>query len=129
MALKISLKPNEKIIIGGAVLANGNGKSCKLIIENNVPLLRQRDILGENDADTPCKRIYFVLQLMYIDEGNLPDHHNTYWKLVRDLLEAAPSMTGLIDQISEQVVNRRYYQALKTANHLIEYEQEILKHV
>ena len=129
MALKLTLKPNEKTIIGGAVLSNGNLKNCNLIVENNVPVLRQKDILSEEDADTPCGRIYFVIQLMYIDEENLSTHHQTYWKLVRELLDAAPSMTKCVFQISEFILNGRYYQALKLASELINYEQEVLKHV
>ena len=129
MALKLTLKPNEKTIIGGAVLSNGNPKNCNLIVENNVPVLRQKDILSEEDAVTPCSRIYFVIQLMYIDEENLSTHHHTYWNLVRELLDAAPSRTGYIDQINEHILSGRYYQALKLASGLINYEQEVLKHV
>ena len=74
MTLKITLKPREKMIIGGAVLINGNPKNTDLIIENTVPVLRQKDILSEKDATSPCSRIYFVIQLMYIDEANLLTH-------------------------------------------------------
>ena len=127
MALKISLKPHERLIIGGAVVTNGDTK-CDLIVENNVPILRQKDILREEEANTPCRRIYFLIQLMYVDEGNLVTHHGTYWKLVQEVAQAAPSTIGLIDQISEEILNIRYYQALKLARKLIEYEKELIKH-
>jgi len=127
MALKITLKPNEKIIAGGAVVINGNAKNTHLIIENNVPVLRQKDILSERDIDSHCKRIYFVIQLMYIDEENLSIHYQAYWELVRELLDAAPSMTGFVDEISEQILNCRYYRALKLAAELINCEQEVLQ--
>ncbi len=127
MALKISLKPNEKLIIGGAVVTNGDTK-CDLIVENNTPILRQKDILREEDANTPCRRIYFLVQLMYVDESNLVTHHGTYWKLVQDVVQAAPSTIPMIDQISEEILNARYYQALKLARKLIEYEKELVNH-
>ncbi|MBW2168179.1 MAG: flagellar biosynthesis repressor FlbT, partial [Deltaproteobacteria bacterium] len=123
MPLKITLKPNERMIIGGAVVTNGNTKS-DFIIENNVPILRQKDIMSVKDAGSPGSRIYFVIQLMYIDEENLTTHHNTYWKLVQDFVKAAPSMLGLIDQISEHILSNRHYQALKLSKKLIVYEQE-----
>lgn len=128
MALKITLKPHERIIIGGAVVSNG-GRRSDFIVENNVPILRQKDIMSEIDANTLASRIYFVIQLMYIDEQNLITHHNAYWKLIRDLIEAAPRVLGLIDQISEHIVSNRYYQALKIARKLIDYEQEVLNRV
>ncbi|MCK5420148.1 MAG: flagellar biosynthesis repressor FlbT [Desulfobacterales bacterium] len=129
MTLKITLKPREKMIIGGAVLINGNPKNTDLIIENTVPVLRQKDILSEKDATSPCSRIYFVIQLMYIDEANLLTHHNAYWKLVRELLDAAPSLTGFIDQINQHILSGRHYQALKLARELITYEQEVISRV
>lgn len=128
MSLKISLKPQERIILGGAVVQNG-GSRCDLLVENNVPILREKDILREEDADTPCKRIYFTIQLMYIDEKNLAEYHNAYWKLVRDVLDAAPSTLTLIDLISDHILGNRCYQALKLAQKLIDYEQEVVQHV
>ena len=95
MALKIALKPGERILIGGAVVKNGSRQTAELIVENNAPVLREKDILSEKEADTPCSRIYFVIQLMYIDTENLAIHHESYWKLVRPLLKAAPRLHGI----------------------------------
>lgn len=129
MALKITLKPHEKMIVGNAVLANANAKSCDLLIENNVPILRQKDVLNESEATSPCRRIYFVIQLMYIEGENLVGHQKIYWQLVQELIKAAPSMTPLIDQINEEIVSNRFYQALKLAKCLIDYEQEVVNRV
>jgi len=123
MALKIDLKPHERLIIGGAVVANGNSR-CELVVENNVVILRQKDILREKDASTPCKRIYFIVQLMYVDESQLLDKHNVYWTLIKDVVEAAPSTARLLADMSEHIVNKRYYPALKLARKLIKYEEE-----
>ena len=128
MALKLSLKPGEKMIIGGAVVKNGDTKA-ELFIENKVPLLRKKDIMVENDAQTVAEKIYFTIQLMYIDQENLINHHNTYWNYVQELSKAAPSTIALIDQISEQIVGNNYYQALKLSRKLMDYEKEIMSRV
>jgi len=128
MALKITLKPHERLIIGGAVLTNGDARSS-LIVENNVPILRERDILSEKNANSPCTRIYFIIQLMYVDEKNLAEHHSLYWKLVTDVVTAAPSTAILIEQINELILCEKFYQALKKAKKLIEYEQEVINRV
>ena len=127
MALKIGLKPGERIIISGAVITNGK-TTAQLLVENQVPILRQKDIMGENEATTPCRRIYLVIQLMYIDAGNPAMHHHTYWSLVKDVLKAAPSTLPLIGRISDHILNNRHYQALKLAKKLIEYEEEAIAH-
>ena len=129
MALKITLKSGERMIIGGAVVTNGNATSCDLIIENKTPILRQKDILTEEKADSPCQRIYYAIQLMYIDEENLAAYHKVYWDFVRDVVQAAPSMVAWIDSINEHILHRRYYQALKLTKRLIEYEQEAIERV
>lgn len=128
MALKITLKPHEKLIIGGAVIANGGTRS-DFLVENNVPILREKDIMSLKDADSPCRRIYFCIQLMYIDEKNMTEHHKTYWDLVRDVVKAAPSTKGMLNEISEQILHNQFYQALKSTRKLIDYEQEVMSHV
>ena len=114
------------MIIGGAIITNGNARS-NLFIENRVAILREKDIMKEADADTPCRRIYFVIQLMYIDEGNVVEYHNTYWNLVRDVVAAAPSTLDLIDPISRHILNGEYYKALKLTRKLTDYEEEAVK--
>jgi flagellar protein FlbT len=128
MALKISLKPKEKMIIGGAIIQNGE-KNSVLYIENSVPILREKDIMREEDADTFCSRIYFVIQLMYIDGKHLVEYHNTYWKLVGELVSAVPRTAGIVDEISQRILDNDHYQALKLSKKLIEFEKEALKNV
>lgn len=128
MGLKITLKPRERVIIGGAVVRNSDSSS-HLIIENKVPVLREKDIMSEAEANSPCRRIYFVIQLMYVDEKNVAEYHSSYWKAVRDILSSVPTMVPLIDQISEHILCNKYYHALKVTRKLIEYEQEVLNHV
>jgi flagellar protein FlbT len=128
MALKISLRPHERLIIGNAVIENSGSRS-EFVVENNVLILREKDIMTIKDADSPCRRIYFAIQLMYIDEKNLAQHHKTYWELVKDVIKAAPSTLRLIDQISRYILGYKYYQALKLTKKLIEYEQEAISNV
>lgn len=116
------------MIIDGAVITNG-AKRCELYIENNVAILRQKDILGEKEANSPAGRIYFTIQLMYIDEQNLALHHKNYWKLVHNFIGAAPNALPLIDEISDRILKSQYYQALKMARNLIKYEREVIDRV
>ena len=64
MALKVELKPGEKIILGECVVTNHDQRT-RLLIEGQVPILREKDILTPQRADTPAKRIYLAVQLMY----------------------------------------------------------------
>jgi flagellar protein FlbT len=125
MPLKLDLRPHEKLFLGGAVLVNGDSR-CQLAVLNDVPVLREKDILKEEDADSLCKRIYLAVQLMYMDPPNLTRYHQYYWDQVRSVIEVAPSTSELISRISEAVLAMQYYMALKSARELIRYEQELL---
>ena len=128
MSLKITLKPYEKIIVGDAVITNG-ASTCHLSVENNVPVLRQADIITDAEATTPCRRLYLAVQLMYIDDAKKADILPLYRDLVDDLLGVVPGMKDLITQTNEYIVKRKYYQALKLAKKLITYEEELLRNV
>ena len=125
MPLKLDLRPHEKLFLGGAVLVNGDSR-CQLAVLNDVPVLREKDILKEEDANTPCKRIYLAVQLMYMDLPNLARYHQYYWEQVRAVIEVAPSTTALIGKLSHAVLDAQYYQALRVARELIRYEQELI---
>ncbi|MDA8430021.1 MAG: flagellar protein FlbT, partial [Geobacteraceae bacterium] len=82
--------------------------------------------LTEAEATTPCKKIYLVIQLMYIGGGLTSELAQVYWELVRDVLDAAPSTNDLISEISAYIVDLSFYPALKVAKKLIYYEEELL---
>lgn len=128
MALKITLKPHEKMILGGAVVRCGDSK-CRFIVENNVPILRQNSILSVENADSPARRIYFAIQMMYVDEAHIAQHQKIYWEMVRQFLEAAPSTLEIVDHTNELILTGDYYQALRSARRLIDYEQEVIERV
>jgi len=110
-------------------VVSNDGSTCHLVIHNEVPVLRQKEVLTEATATTPCLRIYLAIQLMYMDEKNMAKYHEAYWKLVREVMQAAPSTIHLIDRISKDILANRYYQALKQAQKLISYEKELTQRV
>jgi flagellar protein FlbT len=125
MPLKLDLRPHEKLFLGGAVIVNGDSR-CHLTVINDVPVLREKDILKEQDADSPCKRIYLAVQMMYMDTQHLPKYHQYYWEQVRSVVDVAPSTAERLAAISSSVLDGHYYQALKAARDLIRYEQELV---
>lgn len=127
MPLKISLKPNEKFFIGGAVVENG-GSHAELTILNEVPLLREKDVMKEEAATTPCRRLYLCVQLMYMDSANQASYLSRYLQMMSEVMEAAPSTGRFLVEMNNDLAKGRYYQALKVARQLVEYEQELTTH-
>lgn len=127
MALVIDLKPQEKILIGEAVITNSSQRT-RLHIAGDTPIIREKDIMKEEDTNTPCKKIYFLVQCMYIS-SKPEEYHETYFKHVADIQKAAPSTTIFFVQINEQIIAGAYYKAMKLAQQLIEHERELIANV
>jgi flagellar protein FlbT len=126
MSLKVELKPGERLIIGTAVVRNGDQRA-RLFIEGDAPILREKDILTVASADSPAKKIYLAVQLMYL-QGDLSGHDDFYFPLIQDFLTAAPSSLPLIAEINNRILSGELYKALKAAKKLIAYEQELISH-
>ena len=124
MALKVELKPGEKVLIGDSVITNGEQRT-RFLVDGTAPILRERDIMTADRADTPAKRIYLAVQLMYTSKEPRA-YHEHYFSLVRDITSAAPSVWPYIESINNHILTGEMYKALKDAKKLISYEQELL---
>src|SRR3954452_11658583 len=126
MALKVELKPHERIIIGACVVTNTDQRARLLIDGDRIPILREKDILTPEIADTPAKLVYLAVQLMYLSPDPMA-HHPTYFSLVRDILTAMPSAWPFIEGINNYILNGDLYHALKEAKKLITHEEKLLE--
>ena len=126
MPLKVELKPHERIIIGNAVIRNGDAR-IRFFIEGDAPILREKDILTPSSADSPARSIYLALQIMYLSSDPAA-HNGTYFQLIGDFLEAAPSARPLVAEINNHILNDELYKALKAAQRLIAYEGDLVSH-
>jgi len=124
MSLKVELKPGERLIVGNCVITNSDQRT-RLFIDGKAPILREKDILTFETADSPAKRIYFAVQLMYIHE-DVAKLSEDYFKLVNDIVLGAPSTIRIVDEINNEILTGNLYKALKAAKRLIQYEQELL---
>lgn len=124
MALKVELKPGEKLLVGNCVVTNSDQRT-RLFIEGQAPILREKDILTPATADTPAKAVYLAIQIMYV-EGNVDKLSQSYFGLINEVVKAAPSTLPIIDNINNEILTGDLYKALRAAKKLIEYEGELL---
>lgn len=127
MGLVIDLKPGEKILIGDAVITNDTQRT-RLHISGKSPILREKDVMQEEDANTPCKKIYFIIQCMYMAEDSSA-YHDKYFALAQEIQHAVPQASFMFLIINEKIMSGLYYKAMKEAKELIKLEKEIIEDV
>ena len=130
MPLKLSLKPGEKFVLNGAVVQNGDRRAV-LVLQNKASVLREKDIMQSDDANTPARRIYFPVMMMYLDEGNAERYYDEFVRRLTEFMGVIANPPVLADcvNISKHCMEREFYKALMLCRKLVEYEDERLGNV
>ena len=124
MPLRVELKPFERIVIGETVLIN-SGTRTSFLIDGEAPILRERDTVTPETANTPAKRLYLCVQTMYL-KSDIPKYLPVYHGLLRDLRHASPGDRLAIDAINDHISSGALYKALKEIRKLMKREDGLL---
>ncbi|CAM3201259.1 flagellar biosynthesis repressor FlbT [Asticcacaulis taihuensis] len=130
MPLKLSLKPGEKFVLNGAVVQNGD-RRCSLVLQNKASVLREKDIMQQEDVNTPARHVYFPVMMMYLDEAGADKYYDEFLRRMSEFMSVISNPVILAEcvAISKSLMAREYYKALMSCRRLIEYEDERLGHV
>lgn len=128
MPLKLKLAPGEKIVVNGAVMTNGH-HGATLTINNQAAIMREGHILQEDDADTPTKRTYFLVQAMLLSPPPTPAQQDAFRRAMAELRACYQRPTGieLLHEVQGQIDVANYYKALSALRRLIDYEAQLLR--
>jgi flagellar protein FlbT len=130
LPLKLSLKPGEKFVLNGAVVQNGDRRGV-LVLQNKASVLREKDIMQQEQANTPARRIYFPVMMMYLDEAGAERYYDEFVRRMSEFMGVIRNPSILADcvDVSKYCMEREYYKALMLCRKLIEYEDERLGNV
>jgi len=130
LPLKLSLKPGEKFVLNGAVVQNGDRRGV-LILQNKASVLREKDILQPENANTPARRIYLPVMMMYLDPSEASKYYDEFVQKLSDFMGVIrnPQILAECVTISRCCMQRDYYKALLGCRKLIEYEDVRLGNV
>jgi flagellar protein FlbT len=130
MPLKLSLKPGERFVVNGAVLQNGDRRAV-LLLQNKASILREKDIIQPDEANTPGKHIYFPIMMMYLDPAEANRYYEDFVVRLNEFMGAIRSPDILKDcvSLSREVMAQDYYKALTRCRKLLVYEQGLLGNV
>ena len=124
MPLRVELKPFERIIIGETVIIN-SGTRTSFLIDGEAPILREKDTVTAETANTPVKRLYLCVQTMYL-KNDIPRYRAAYLGFLKDLRVAIPGSRDAIDAINNHISSGALYKALKEIRKLTKAEEQQL---
>ena len=125
MPLRVELKPFERIVIGQSVITNSDTRTA-FLIDGDAPILREKDILTPETANTPVKRIYLCVQMMYL-ENDIPAYQDLYFGFIGELIQAVPSFREQIEEVSKLILSGALYKALRELRALMKREDDLLR--
>lgn len=111
--LKISLKPNEKIYVNGAVIRTDRKVTLEFL--NDVQFLLENHVLQPEDASTPLRQLYFIVQVMLMSPGDAPPARDMFRKSLPLLLASFEDavIRAALKDIDRQVGENHVFEALK----------------
>ena len=127
MPLKLKLGANECLVVNGAVLVNGAYRTT-LLVRNFAHIMREKDVLKEPDANTPTKRLYFLVQAMLMQPPPPASLLEMYRTAFGQLYAAyvKPENLAVLREVDAFVAAGDYYKALAKLHPLIAYEAALL---
>jgi flagellar protein FlbT len=128
MPLNLTLKPNEKLIVNGAVVSNNSPRAVTLTFHNKAQLLQQKDVLLPEEATTPLLRTYFALQCVYLDADGADEHRKQFMEFAGELCTATsnPEIRGAVAKALVHVEAGEFYRALSALRSALPAERRLL---
>lgn len=126
--LILKLSPNERVLINGIVMENGDRKATLKIKTPDASILRLRDALHPDDVNTPVSRAYYAAQLVVAGSASADDGVSA----VKPLLEALSAVfkstehEAVAESAIEALRKRNFYQLMRALKPLLEVEKTML---
>ncbi len=122
----IKLRAGEKLYLNGAVIKADR----KVVVEllNDATFLLETHIMQPEDASTPLRQLYFVLQMQLMDSAGAANARKLFQSMLNATLAAfaGTKVSEGLDIAAKMVAENRLFDALKTVRALFPLEAEIM---
>lgn len=120
MPLKIRIKPEGKIVAGGAVLKNVGKRPADLLVLSDSPVLREDYMMNiDRRDDSDASNVYFLLQVLYLFKGKGQPIDHLVIDTIRSFGKMYPNLLGEIGQMIAYLEAGESFKALKVGHKLL----------
>ena len=126
--LVIRLAPHERVLLNGAVVENGDRRASLSIKTPNAHVLRLRDAIHPDQANTPVKRTCYLAQLVLAGDSTPEDIRTPLLRAIEQLSQVFTDHDSrhLLDTASQSALAGEFYQTLKSLRLLLPREARML---
>jgi len=126
--LVLKLAPKERVLVNGAVIENGDRRSRLSIMTPNAHILRLKDAIHPEEANTPVRRVCYATQLILSGDS---DPESAGMPLLRHLEELSqvfldPDSRAALAEATDSAINGNYYRCLKALRTLLPREERLM---
>lgn len=126
--LVLKLGPKERVLVNGAVIENGDRRTRLSIVTPDAKILRLRDAIHPEDANTPVRRVCYIAQLVLSGDADIEDAKAQLLRGMEQLSQVFtdPDSRALLSKATEYLVEGQVYQTLKSLRGLLAREERLL---
>ena len=125
--LVFKIAPNERFIVNGATLENGDRPARIRVVEGDARVLRCRDAMRPEEVNTPVKQIYYAIQLLVtgdLDEAKTLPAIDAECAKLEDVFGHIDGT--LIPVLRSMVARGNYYSAMCHLRQILALEENLL---
>lgn len=125
--LILKLAPNERILINGAVIQNGDRQTKFSIKTPNAHVLRLKDAIHPDMANTPVSRTCYIAQLILSGDAEPEEGRKQLLIGVEQLSQVFDDVDSrkILAAATEYAISRNIYQVLRQLKKLIPREARL----
>ena len=126
--LVLKLNPHERVLVNGAVIQNGDRRSKLSIVTPNANILRLRDAIRPDQANTPVRRVCYIAQLVLSGDVDPGEATPQILQGIRQLSGALqdPESHAYLSAAAGAAECHDFYRALKALRALLPTEDALL---
>lgn len=126
--LVLKLGPKERVLINGAVIENGDRRSRLSIVTPNANILRLRDAIHPEEANTPVRRVCYSAQLILTGDAEPEDCRMPLLRGIEELSQVFTDRDSRkhLAVATGAVVEGQYYQCMKALRALLPREERLM---
>ncbi|MBD1206440.1 MAG: flagellar biosynthesis repressor FlbT [Rhodobacteraceae bacterium] len=128
--LVLKLGPHERVLVNGVVIENGDKRSRLSVLTPNANILRLRDAISPDAANTPVRRVCYMAQLVLSGDAATDEMRMPLLRGIEQLSQILtdPDSRMQLTIASKATLDGQFYPVLRALRSLLPREERLLAH-